>query len=104
MSSLGWRWVFWVMMIFAGSCTLLAWVFLPETYAPVLLAWKAERLRKEAPEKNAALYAEHERSDWSVGGILHRTIYRPIQMLLQEPILVLVTVYISLVYGVLYAS
>ena len=103
-SYLGWRWVFWIMMIFAGTCTLLAFAFLPETYAPVLLLWKAQRLRKAAPEKNAELYAEHERSDWSVKGIVHRTVYRPVQMLMQEPILVLVTVYLSLVYGVLYAS
>ena len=103
-SYLGWRWVFWIMMIFAGTCTLLAFAFLPETYAPVLLLWKAQRLRKAAPEKNAELYAEHERSDWSVKGIVHRTIYRPVQMLMQEPILLLVTVYLSLVYGVLYAS
>ena len=98
------RWVFWVMTMFAGTCSVLTILFLPETYAPVLLLWRAERLRKAEPEKNAQLYAEHERSDWSVRGIIHRTVYRPVQMLIQEPILVLVTVYLSLVYGVLYAS
>ena len=40
MSFLGWRWVFWIMMIFAGTCTVLALILLPETYAPVLLQWK----------------------------------------------------------------
>ena len=35
--------------------------------------------------------------------MLHRTIYRPLYMLLHEPILVLITVYLSLVYGLLYA-
>jgi hypothetical protein len=49
------------------------------------------------------LYAEHERQDWSLRGVLHRTIYRPFYMLLHEPILVLITVYLSLVYGLLYA-
>lgn len=39
-SNLGWRWVFWVMMIFAGAVTLLGLVFMPETYAPVLLLRK----------------------------------------------------------------
>ncbi|OCH91764.1 MFS polyamine transporter [Obba rivulosa] len=102
-SSLGWRWVFWVMMIFAGSCTLIAILFVPETYAPVILQRKAQRLRKADPEKNAKVYAEHERSDWSLKGIMHRTLYRPLQMLLLEPILVLVTLYLSLMYGVLYA-
>ena len=91
-------------MIFAGFCTLLAFAFLPETYAPVLLQWKAQKLRRADPVQNAEVYAEHERSDWSLHGIIHRTVYRPIQMLIREPILLLVTIYLSLVYGVLYGS
>ncbi|KAK0186318.1 major facilitator superfamily domain-containing protein [Armillaria mellea] len=39
-SPVSWRWIFWVMMIFAGICTILGFVFLPETYAPVLLLKK----------------------------------------------------------------
>ncbi|KAJ2916645.1 hypothetical protein MD484_g3772, partial [Candolleomyces efflorescens] len=101
-SSATWRWVFWVMMIFAGVCTLTLF-FLPETYAPVLLARKAERLRAQDPQKYEHLYAEHEKQDWSFGGVMKRTIFRPFHMLFLEPILVLVTVYLSLVYGLLYA-
>ncbi|KAF8649063.1 hypothetical protein AX16_006036 [Volvariella volvacea WC 439] len=104
-SDVSWRWVFWVMMMFAGACTILTIVCLPETYAPILLAKKAKKLRKVAQKdgKPSELYAEHERQDWSIGGIVHRTIYRPFQMLALEPILVLVTVYLSLVYGLIYA-
>lgn len=90
------------MMIFAGACTLSLF-FLPETYAPVLLARKAQRLRKEDPHQYEHVYAEHERQDWSFKGIMKRTIMRPFHMLFMEPILVLVTVYLSLVYGLLYA-
>ncbi|EAU86587.2 multidrug transporter [Coprinopsis cinerea okayama7 len=102
-SYLSWRWVFWVMMIFAGFCTAIMIPFFPETCVPVILLKKARRLRKENPEKNKDLYAEHERQDWSMKGILHRTLFRPFKMLAMEPILVLVTVYLSLVYGLLYA-
>lgn len=103
MSYLGWRWVFWIMMIFAGLCTVIAIIFVPETYAPILLQQKARRLRQADPVRNANLYAEHERADWSLKGVLHRTLYRPFKMLAVEPILLLVTLYLSLVYGVLYA-
>ncbi|KAH9944642.1 MFS general substrate transporter [Amylocystis lapponica] len=101
-SYLGWRWVFWVMMIFAGVCTLFVFL-LPETYAPVLLQKKAQRLRKADPIANAALYAEHERTDWSWRNLIHRTLYRPFEMLMVEPVLLLITLYLSLVYGVIYA-
>jgi len=89
-------------MIFAGTC-MPTLFFLPETYAPVLLTEKAKRLRAADPVGNKDLYAEAEREDWSLNGVLHRTIYRPFEMLVLEPILVLLTVYMSLVYGLLYA-
>jgi len=59
-------------------------------------------LREADPNANKALYAEHEKQDWSIKGVVHRTVYRPFRMLFLEPILVLVTIYISVVYGVLY--
>ncbi len=37
-SDVTWRWIYWVMMMFAGTCTFITAIFLPETYAPVLLA------------------------------------------------------------------
>ncbi|KAF8900698.1 MFS polyamine transporter [Gymnopilus junonius] len=98
-----WRWVFWVMFIFAGLCTLIMIPSLPETYAPVILAKKVKRLRKEDPVGSKYLYAEHEKQDWSWRGVLHRTLFRPFSMLAQEPILLLVTIYTSIVYGLLYA-
>ena len=51
---------------------------------------------------NKDVYAEHERGDWSLGGVILRTASRPIEMLFKEKILVLVTIYLSIVYGVLY--
>jgi DHA1 family multidrug resistance protein-like MFS transporter len=43
-SGIGWRWVFWVMMIFAGACSVLMAFTLPETYAPVILLHKVRVL------------------------------------------------------------
>ncbi|KAJ6464893.1 MFS polyamine transporter [Mycena sanguinolenta] len=101
-SSLSWRWVFWIMMIFAGACTLVMIFTLPETYAPVILLNKVKAKRQADPEGTQHLFAPHEKQDWSVRGIITRTLFRPIQMLVDEPILLLITVYLSLVYGVMY--
>ncbi|KAJ7624415.1 MFS polyamine transporter [Roridomyces roridus] len=100
--SLTWRWVFWVGMMFAGACTLFTAIFLPETYGPVLLLRKARQRRKVDPEGSQGLYAAHEKQDWSPYGIVKRTLFRPFIMLSQELILVLVTVYLSMIYGVMY--
>ncbi|KAA1477951.1 MFS polyamine transporter [Dentipellis sp. KUC8613] len=100
-SKASWRWVFWVMFIFAGVCSMLVVVLLPETYAPVILKKKAIARRKA--ENNPELYAEIERQGWSFHELLHRTVFRPFIMLLLEPILLFVTIYLSIVYGVIYA-
>ncbi|KAL1980636.1 hypothetical protein VTN96DRAFT_3887 [Rasamsonia emersonii] len=43
----GWRWVFWVITMASGVATIVCFLVLRETYAPVLLERKAARLRKE---------------------------------------------------------
>jgi MFS transporter, DHA1 family, multidrug resistance protein len=61
-------------------------------------------LRALDPEKNGNLYAESENVEWSLSGLLNRTLLRPLKMLLVEPILLIITIYISVVYGIIYAS
>ncbi|KAJ7100940.1 MFS polyamine transporter [Mycena belliarum] len=101
-AGLTWRWVFWVMMIFAGVCTVFTVIFFKETYAPVLLLNKAKARRKADPENAHNIFAAHEKQDWSLKAVTQRTLFRPFIMLAGETILVLVTVYLSLIYGVLY--
>lgn len=74
------------MMIFGALSLFLIVAFLPETYAPIrevlflscilegqtefypfftVLAWRAKKMRKLDPVKNADVYAELERADFS---------------------------------------
>ncbi|GAA5863585.1 hypothetical protein JCM3774_006537 [Rhodotorula dairenensis] len=100
--SLRWRWVYaWIAFWGLGSWILLA-IFLPETYHPVLLKQRAERLRKDHPEEHGEKYAELERADFSLHSIITRTLARPLVMLVVEPIMLTVTIYLSVVYGLLY--
>lgn len=107
------------MMMLAGISNLAMMLRIRETYAPIILAkkvhnlsilssvltlmlhYQAKRMRKADPK--STVQAEHENQDWSPKGLLNRTIYRPFKMLAVEPILLLVTVYLSIIYGVLYA-
>ncbi|KAM0792067.1 hypothetical protein ACM66B_004772 [Microbotryomycetes sp. NB124-2] len=103
-SYLGWRWTFWIIGIWALVSWLLICVLLPETYHPALLAKRAKSLRKQDPEKNAKLYADLERADFSPKTLVTRTLCRPFIMLATEPISLLVTIYMSVVYGLLYGT
>lgn len=82
---------------------LLFYFFVPETFAPVLLQWKARELRHADPVGNKDVFAEHERGDWSIKGVVRRTLSRSVEMVLKEKILVFVTIYLSFVYGILYS-
>ncbi len=75
----------------------IAYVVVPETFAPVLLAQKAKRLRHNT--RNWAIHAKHEEKGVSVKSIFQDFLLRPTKMLLLEPILVLITIYLAFIYG-----
>ena len=51
-SRLSWLWTEWVTLIISGTAFLVAFFFLPETYFPILLDWKAEHLRRITGNKH----------------------------------------------------
>ena len=82
------------MAFFFGT---IAFIVVPETYAPVLLALRARRLRHET--QNWALHAKHEERKVDLGDIAYRYLLRPARMMILEPILTLITLYLSFVFG-----
>lgn len=100
MSYLGWRWTEYITAIMAFFLGTLGFFIVPETFEPVLLRLRAERLRHET--RNWALHSKSEESpvDWKV--IAHNYLLRPFLMLFLEPILVLITLYMGFIYGFLY--
>ncbi|KAI0761141.1 MFS general substrate transporter [Irpex lacteus] len=98
--TVGWRWIFWVSMIFAGVMFLLKCT-MPETYAPIILKRRAVALRKETGDKN--ICTEQELFKVPFSQMMQDTLIRPFEMLVTEPILLLLSMYIALIYGLLYA-
>lgn len=86
----------WVNMIFAGVITLSLFT-IPETFAPVILKKRAKRLREETGDNTYV--TEQEAFKRSLTGIVVEALIRPFQMLVQEPILLLMSMYIALIYG-----
>lgn len=100
MSYLGWRWTQWITLIMAALMGTIGFIFIPETYAPVLLQRKAKRIRFET--KNWAIRAPADEKKVDLKEIAENYLLRPFKMLALEPILVLVTLYMSLIYGSLF--
>lgn len=99
-SGVDWRWTFWVISIFSGSCAIAALVFLPETYEPVLLVRKAKKLRKET--QDCRYVAPKELNKKGLGEVTTVIFTKPFIMLAKEPMLAALSFYSSFVYGVQY--
>lgn len=99
-SSLDWRWSVWVSMFLGAVFGIIGWLTVPETYVPVLLKRKALRLRLET--KNWAFHSKLEEERIDAKQFVVRYLSRPFMMLGQEPILALMTLYISFTFGMIY--
>ena len=99
-SYLGWRWTAWITLIPSAFFGVIALFIIPETYGPVLLQQRAARLRKET--RNWAYHSLLDENPPTMHDIVVKYLARPVTMLVLEPILLCITIYISLIYGILY--
>lgn len=67
------------------------------SYAPTILRWRAEQLRKETGDDT--IQTEQERQRRSAADIAKQSLLRPLQMLFTEPIMICFSGYLCLIYG-----
>ncbi|KIW03033.1 uncharacterized protein PV09_05686 [Verruconis gallopava] len=91
---------FWVNLAFAGAVTIMVGL-IPETYAPVILKRRARKLREESGNPN--IMTEQEKVKLTFSQVVRTSLIRPITMILTEPVLDLMCMYIVLIYSMLYA-
>jgi len=94
-----WRWVYWLQLIIAGA-TWPVLLMMPETYAPIVLKAKAQKLRKEG-KKDAFAPTELEKRDLHELFVVVLT--RPVRMFLFEGIVLCSCLYTALVYAIFYS-
>ncbi|KAF7453748.1 Major facilitator superfamily [Pyrenophora tritici-repentis] len=99
-SKLGWRWTEYITAILGFVCLGLNVIFLRETYAPQILVEKAATLRRAT--KNWAIHAKQDEIEIDFGELLEKNFSRPLRMLVTERIVLLITIYMSFIYGILY--
>lgn len=97
----GWKWVLGLLAIVAGAFWIIGTLFIPETYAPRLLRKRAQRLT-QITGKVYVSKLEKDRPPMTVPQLLRTSLLRPWQLLFMEPIVLLLSIYMAIVYGTLY--
>lgn len=98
--TLGWRWLEWIMLIMGGAVLVLVLLFQPETYGNLILYWKASILRRETGDERHRAPMEMKRQ--SLGQHLKLSVYRPFAMFYSELIIILVSLYLTIIYIILF--
>ncbi|KIN05645.1 hypothetical protein OIDMADRAFT_38148 [Oidiodendron maius Zn] len=99
-SHLGWRWTEWIAAIMGWLAFVLDFLFLEETYPPVILVSKAAELRRRT--KNWGIHAKQEEIEIDFRELITKNFSRPMRLLFTEPIVLLISIYLAFVYGLLY--
>jgi len=96
----GWRWVAALIAIFTAILTVFGALIIPETYAPVLLRARAQRLSKAT----GVVYRSKYEKDKTVqlGELFKTALGRPWVLLFREPVVFLLSLYLAIVYATLY--
>ncbi|KAJ5994556.1 major facilitator superfamily domain-containing protein [Penicillium sp. IBT 35674x] len=118
--NLGWRWTEYMEAIIAFFLFALCVLCLPETYAPVLLKLKAQKLRKSTGDER--YWHPHEKEKIDVHNVITKHLARPlayesifylqkhgvnlfpVRMLFTEPMVTLLALYASFTYSLIYLT
>lgn len=99
-SYLGWRWTQYLPGIMAAAAFVIDVFFLSETYPPIVLVEKAAELRRRT--RNWGIHAKQEEIEIDFGELISKNFSRPMKLLATEPIVLLLSIYMSFIYGLLY--
>lgn len=98
---LGWRWIYWILLIICSLNTLVGYLFLRETYAPVLLARRKAEYERCDDAAGIQYYIEDE-DPQPVTAKLVKSIRRPLVIFMQ-PIILTMSLYQALIFGTTYS-
>lgn len=97
---LSWRWVEWITLIISGLVLVAVVLFQPETYPQTLLKWKAQHLREITGDDRYRAAIEIRQD--SLASRLKRALYRPFLLTFHEPIIILLALYLTVIYIILF--
>ncbi|KAJ3579442.1 hypothetical protein NPX13_g1125 [Xylaria arbuscula] len=95
----GWRWTFWLVAILSGIASIMTFVFMRETHPNILLERRAARLRRETG--NPAIRSKFD-NGLEGRQVLFASLIRPTKLLIFSPVVLIMSLYVALVFGLLY--
>jgi hypothetical protein len=98
----GWRWTYWVLFIASAIFAVLLFFVNRETYPEVILQRKVDRERASTGSDALISWYEKDRPRRTKGQILRHGLMRPLKLLLLSPISFSLSLYMAVVYGLLY--
>jgi DHA1 family multidrug resistance protein-like MFS transporter len=101
--SLGWRFSSWELLIISGSCYAVFVVLVPETAAPTILYYRAERLREVTGDASFKSEEEIKQAKLTARQRLWDSIVKPWELNIKDPALLFMTLYMGLIYAILYS-
>ena len=99
-SYLGWRWTEYIAAIMGFLAFSMDVFFLEESYPPVVLVSKASELRRRT--RNWGIHAKQEEIEVDFRELVSKNFSRPLRILVTEPIVLLLSIYMAFIYGLLY--
>jgi multidrug resistance protein len=97
----GWRWIEILIAIFSTVLLILCSILVPETYAPVLLRHRADDLAK-SDGKTYKSRIDHLHGKKTLAHTLKIGFSRPWVLLFLEPIVMILSVYMAIMFGIVY--
>lgn len=102
-----WRTVEWFTLTQAGIIFLLVLMLQPETCAPVMLKWKTRMIiEKMKPEERQLAFMNGTWHSQKFGRLLRQlttALWRSIQLSIHEPIILVISIYLSVLYLIVFA-
>ncbi|KAJ7140499.1 MFS general substrate transporter [Mycena crocata] len=98
--NLYWRWTYRILIIWTFAELAAMFLFVPESYAPVLLKRKARKLRKTTGDQ--AYWAPLDRRDTTLTRSLLLSCYVPFKLLIFDRMALLLDIWTALLLGILY--
>lgn len=96
------HWTFWFVCIASGASLLFLGWFLPESYGKTILYRKAERLRALTGNDKIVSEGHLENMKMTNREIAVDILWRPFEIIVFEPVVLLINVYIGLIYSIMY--